>query len=75
MTVKEDGSVHWELTEINPVYEVSPCVFQAYEATHISARGKDMEDFKRRRMAEWREKAKRRLKGDGIESAETAEAD
>ena len=74
MTVKEDGSVHWELTEINPVYEVSPCVFPAYEATHISARGKDMENLKRRQLMEWRERTKRRLKN-GIESVEAAEAD
>lgn len=74
-TIKDDGTIHWEIKEINPVYEVSPCVFPAYEATHINARSHDVELIRKRRLEEWKERNKRRLKADGTESPEAEEAD
>ena len=60
-TVREDGTVHWTITRVDPLYEVSPCVFPAYEATHIVARGHDLEEVKKRQAQAWREQMKKRL--------------
>ncbi len=71
-TINEDGSVHFEIVKVNPLWEVSPCVFPAYEATRIEARGKDMENIKKREHDVWVEKMRKRLKGElenGIESS------
>lgn len=62
--VRDDGSVHWTITKIEKLYEISPCVFPAYEATHISARGKDLEDIKKRRLQERKSKLINKLKGE-----------
>lgn len=35
---RDDGTVHWTLTRISPLYEVSPCTFPAYQDTTVSAR-------------------------------------
>ena len=68
----DDGVYHTKLTEIDPLYEVSACTFPAYKATSISARNKDsLEEAKKRyseaqekKMNEWRENMKTRLKGE-----------
>lgn len=68
----DDGVYHTKLTEIDPLYEVSACTFPAYKATSISARNKDsLEEAKKRysetqkkKMNEWRESMKTRLKGE-----------
>ncbi len=66
---KDDGTVHFIINKVDPLWEVSPCVFPAYEATHISARGKDLEKVKdeakeiqRRRVDAWRAELKSKLK-------------
>lgn len=63
-TISDDGSIHWTLTEIDPLFEVSPCVFPAYEATSISSRGKDVEQIKKRMAEAWKSKMLKRLKGE-----------
>lgn len=68
----DDGVYHTKLTEIDPLYEVSACTFPAYKATSIFARNKDsLEEAKKRyseaqkkKMDEWRENMKTRLKGE-----------
>lgn len=60
--IKDDGSIHWTIEKVNPLYEVSPVVFPAYEATSIHARDKDLAEIKQRLMQEWRAKMKERLK-------------
>lgn len=78
-TISEDGSVHFDILKVNPLWEVSPCVFPAYEATRIEARGKDMESIvKRQKEAEfevWKMQMKQRLKGeqDGFKSVDDKE--
>lgn len=62
--VGDNGEVHWTIEEINPLYEISPCVFPAYEATHISARGKDLEAIRTRQKQAWQERARKTLKGE-----------
>lgn len=70
-TISEDGSIHFELTKISPLYEVSPCVFPAYESTHIESRGRDVEAIQKRKHLDWQMRMKEKLKGkieNGIES-------
>lgn len=66
--IREDGSVHWTLTDID-LYEVSCCTFPAYEETNISARAAERDDIQKREVEAWREKAKARLK-DGIKGTD-----
>jgi len=71
---RDDGTVHWTITKVNPLYEVSPCVFPAYEATNVSARGKQIDDMKKRRLEMRKQELLRRLK-DGTESTDAEEKD
>ena len=77
VAVRDDGTVHWTITKVNPLWEVSPCVFPAYEATHISARGKDLETIRARQLKAAKEKALRSLKGEinGTEESDASETD
>lgn len=59
--IKDDGSVHWTIEKVNPLYEVSACAFPAYQATSIHARERDLEEIKQRQREAWREKMKARL--------------
>lgn len=68
----DDGIYHTKITEVDPLYEVSPCTFPAYKATSVSARAKDsLEDAKRRfeqakeqKRNDWRDSMRSRLKGE-----------
>lgn len=60
-TIRDDGTVHWTITKVDPLYEVSPCVFPAYEATSVSARAKDLDIIKQRSLDAWKTKMKERL--------------
>ena len=68
----EEGIYHTKITEVDPLYEVSPCTFPAYKATSISARAKDSlsdarerhERAKEERKDKWRQDMRARLKGD-----------
>lgn len=68
----DDGGYHTKITEVNPLYEVSPCTFPAYTATSISAREKDAledarakyEEAKKMRQENWRKTMRSRLKGE-----------
>lgn len=75
-TISDNGNVHYEITKVKPLYEVSPCVFPAYEATRIDARGRDIANIKKRKHEEWVIRMKTRLKGvkeNGIESVDDKE--
>lgn len=58
-----DGKCRWEIEKVNPLYEVSPCRFPAYEDTGIEARRRDLETINRRRLEHWRAEMRRRLGG------------
>ena len=68
----EDGVYHTKITEIDLLYEVSPCTFPAYKATSISARNKESlvdakkryEEAQKQKRDTWREEIRKRLKGD-----------
>lgn len=74
---REDGTVHWTITEVDPLYECSLCTFPAYEATHISARAKDLDTMRQRKFELRKHDMLKRLKGesDGIESPDASEED
>ena len=68
----EDGVYHTKITEVDPLYAVSPCTFPAYKATSISARDKQYlaearEKYKQaqeKRREDWRVSMRKRLKGE-----------
>lgn len=57
----DDGSVHWDIIRIDPLYEVSVVTFPAYEATSVSARQSDLKTIRKRRAEAWRENALSKL--------------
>lgn len=76
--VRDNGDVHWTITKVNPLYEISPVAFPAYESTNVSARMKDLDEIKTRMQEAWRERMLKKLKGDqndGTESTDAAEED
>lgn len=68
----DDGIYHTRITEVDPLYEVSPCTFPAYTSTSISARNKEHLTAARERLEataeekrnKWREEMRARLKGE-----------
>lgn len=58
---RDDGSVHWTIKKVK-LYEVSCVTFPAYKDTSISARKKDFENIKKRKIDAWKSGLKERLK-------------
>lgn len=56
----DDGTTHWTITEVD-LFEVSCCTFPAYEETSITARAKEYEAIKARKLDAWREAMKSRI--------------
>lgn len=67
--VNDDGSVHWTITKVNPLYEVSPCVFPAYEQTSVESRGKEARLIRKRELESWKIKTLEKLKKGAVENA------
>jgi phage prohead protease, HK97 family len=57
-----DDNIHWTITRVDPLYEVSIVTFPAYEATSVTARQKDFDTIKERQSKAWRESARQKLK-------------
>lgn len=74
MSYNQDGSVHWTITRVDPLYEVSPCVFPAYEATHIQARETQRDAMRARELDAWKTRMKGVLKN-GTEGPAAEKAD
>lgn len=60
--IREDNSVHYTIREVK-LYEISPCIFPAYESTSIEARQKDAENVIKRKAEKWRTDMLTKLKG------------
>lgn len=61
--IREDGSVHWEIKEVE-LFEVSCCTFPAYEETNISARAAERDEIQKRQLQAWQAEALKKLKGE-----------
>ena len=59
--VREDGSVHWTIRDVN-LFEVSVCTFPAYEETNVKARSEQLAEIQERTIAAWKENMKERIK-------------
>lgn len=57
-----DGTVHWTITKVSPLYEISPCTFPAYQDTTVTARRRDLDDLKLKRVSAWKHKMLERLR-------------
>lgn len=68
----DEGIYHTKITEVDPLYEVSPCTFPAYKATSVSARTKErledakkrLEEYQEKKRNEWRDSMRKRMKGE-----------
>lgn len=58
-----DGRCRWEITKVNPLYEVSVVTFPAYEETAVKARHADLDEIQRRKAEAWRANMTKRLTG------------
>lgn len=58
-----DGTCHWTITKVNPLYEISPCVFPAYKETTVSARKEDFDNIQKRQHEVWQQQMKSKIKG------------
>lgn len=90
-TRNEDGTIHWTILKADPLYEVSPCVFPAYEGTSISSRAdadsckerqarydEILAEEKEKRDAEWKDSMRSKLRGetrDGIKDIDAPKED
>ena len=63
--IDDDGVYRTELIEIDPLYEVSPCTFPAYESTSIDARSRErIDNLRKRKLNRWKEEMHKKLKGE-----------
>lgn len=51
--VRDDGSVHYYIRKVQ-LYEISPCIFPAYNQTAIEARQRDVAIIRKRQADIWR---------------------
>lgn len=67
---KDDGTVHFTITRIDPLYEISAVAFPAYQATYVEARQHDLENIKKREAEAWRvaQRARMEVIKNGIKS-------
>ena len=56
---RADGGIHWTIEELD-LWEVSCCTFPAYTETNISARAKDRDDVRERKLQAWQARMKER---------------
>lgn len=73
---KDDGTVHFTITRIDPLYEISAVTFPAYQATYVEARQHDLENIRKREIDAWRvsQRAKMEEIKHGVKSTDAAEA-
>lgn len=75
---RTENGVHWTITEVDPLVEISVTPFPAYEATHVSARKKDLDHIEQRRLQLRKKDILNRLTGgkaNGNQSTDAEEED
>ena len=74
---RDDGSIHWTIKKVDPLYEISPTIFPAYEATSVSARGKQIDAMKKRKLEIRKQELRKKLEreSDGTESTDAEKED
>lgn len=74
---RDDGSIHWTIKKVDPLYEISPTIFPAYEATSVSARGKQLDEMKKRKLEIRKMELRKKLEreSDGTESTDAEKED
>lgn len=72
---RDDGTVHWTIKKVDPLFEISPTIFPAYEATSVSARGKQIDAMKKRKLELRKQEILKRIRGenDGNQSTDAEE--
>lgn len=61
---REDGSAHWTIKKVDPLYEVTVATFPAYESTSVSARKADTDAARKRTAETWRSGMRKKLRGE-----------
>lgn len=59
---RSDGTVHWTLKDVT-LYEVSVVTFPAYESTSVSARKRDLTEFRKKSIDVLKRNMMKKLKG------------
>ena len=72
---RTDNGVHWTITEVDPLYEISVTPFPAYEATHVSARKKDLDHIEERRLQLRKKQILERLTGGKANGNQSTDAE
>jgi uncharacterized protein len=65
---RDDGTIHWTIEEIDPLFEVSVVTFPAYEETNVTARRKEYDEMTERKLQARKEKLRARLKKEDHEN-------
>lgn len=60
-TEDKGNNIHWTIEKAK-LYEVSIVTFPAYKETNVTARQKDLKEFQKRKIQEWKQKSLKRLK-------------
>ena len=74
---RDDGSIHWTIKKVDPLYEISPTIFPAYEATSVSARGKQLDEMRERKLQIRKDELRKKLgrTTNGTESTDAEKED
>lgn len=60
---RDGDNIHWTITEVDPLFEISVCTFPAYQATHVAARKKDLDNIEQRKRKLRKDAILNRIKG------------
>lgn len=58
----DDGSAHWTILRVDPLYEVTVATFPAYQETSVAARTAQTETARKRTLDTWRAEMKKKIK-------------
>ena len=59
---RDDGSAHWTILRVDPLYEVTVATFPAYQETSVAARTAQTENARKRTLETWRAEMMKKIK-------------